>query len=515
MLIQVDALAIAAEREMARRKLAHFVRYRFKREKKPLLWNWHLDYICEHLEAVTLLQILRLLLNLPPRFLKSILATQCWPAWMIGNNNSPASSMVSASYAADLAFRDSRKTRDIIRSDWYADLFPDISFVKDTEAEWETQGGASRVAAGALGVVTGKGGAHLVGDDLLKPKDAMSEVVRENTNEWIGDTFYSRFNDPKTGTMTHIGQRLHERDPFGYLQELEKNPDGDKWVKVILPVEGPSKPTVYSFKKIFHLRRRGELLHEARFGAIQVLRYRAMLKDSYHGQYNQRPTRMEGGALRPRLFNQHDLSPEEIVRKWGLVPNIYLDLATKAKERIKDDPDYNVIEVWARDQMERLWLLWVWRLQCSLEKMANVLIDARKKWKPRYIKGEKIGLQHAFRSVLLGQSRLRKLGMLPLLDMSAAEDPIQKVIPFESALNGGIVNIPANQPWFGDLAGECRAWPKGRHDDMVVTAGYACNDLNETPAGVAPPGADPDYDPAAVLGEQLIEKSRKLGERSK
>lgn len=515
MLILVDMKAEAAEREMARRHLAHFVRYRFKREKKPLLWNWHLDYVCEHLEAVTLRQILRLIINIPPRFLKSIVASQCWPAWMIGRENDPRSSMVSASYAADLAFRDSRKTKELVRADWYTDLFPAVDLVKDTEAEWETSGGASRVAAGANGVVTGKGGDHLLGDDLLKPKDAGSEVVRENTNEWIGDTFYSRFNDIKTGTMTHIAQRLHERDPSGYLMELEGNPDADKWTKVILPIEGPSKPTVYHYGRVFHLRRRHELLHEARFGADQVKRYKAMLKTSYEGQYNQRPNKMEGGALRPRMLVRHQRTAEEIVKEWGLIPNIYLDLATKDKEVNKDDPDYNVIEVWARDQLQRLWLLFVWRLQCSMDVMARRLIDVRKKWKPRYIKGEKIGLQHSFRSVLTLQCKIKNIPMLPLLDMDASEDPVQKVIPFEGALNGGTVNIPGNTTWEHDYCAEMRAWPKGRHDDMIVTSGYACNDLDKTPPGDAPGKVDPEWDPGKVTGSQLLAEIEKRDAKKK
>lgn len=506
--------------ELAKISLAWFVKYRFAAEGRALLWNWHLDCICEHLEAVTTGQLSRLMINMPPRFLKTEVAAECWPAWMLGRDNSPKSSMVSASYSTSLAARASLRTLNMINRPWFRYLFPGIQMVKSTAVEWETTEGCSRVATGSGGTITGKGGDKLLGDDLLKPKDANSEIVRESVNEWQGETFHSRLNDPKVGAKVLIGQRVHERDPFGYLTELMKNPDAEQWTKLNLPLENiDGKPVVYRFaggsKPFTYIRKKNELLHPERLGERQVKQAKVLMRANFEGQYNQRPNKMEGGLLRPSLLVEVDKTPQAMIRDWGLTPLAYIDLAAKEKQRHKDDPDWTVIEIWARDQLQRKILLHVWRQQCSMNVAAGVLYDLRKTWGIRWVKGEKGPLQHAFRSQMLTTARLRKISSMGVLDFGESlGDKGLKVAPFEADLNAGIVVVPKAATWLPDYTAEMRSWPKGAHDDQVDLSGQACNDLDNWAGGEVPVPEDGPADPANVTGAAL-RKHRRQQEQQK
>lgn len=504
-------------RELARLSLAHFVRYRYHAQKKLIVWNWHLDYLCEILEAVTRRELRRTIINIPPRHLKSEVCGQAWPAWMIGRDDSPRSSMVSASYGADLALGDSAKTRGLLRADWYRGIFGNVAMGDlDTQKEWWTAKGATRVAAGTGGVVTGKGGDHLLADDLLKPEESNSELVREKANSWLGETFYSRFNDRNTGTLTVLAQRLHERDPCGYLLGLMKNPQADQFYHINLPLENiDGKPKVFSYGGFRYLRKADELLQPSRINAREVAAMKVVMRANFEGQYNQRPQKMEGGMLRPALLVRLKKDPISIARDLGLRLNIYIDLATKEKQTQKDDPDWSVIGVMGRDQMQRKHLLHLWRAQASMDVVARALLAIYDTYKKaglpiRFVKGEKIGLQHAFRAVMTSTCRLLHRGILPLHDMSVSADITQRLMPLEGTLNASQLVVPEDATWLPDYEAEMRSVPRGSHDDQMVMTSYGCNDLEESPPGEAP-AHHPDIPDDMVTGDMLL-RARKRAE---
>lgn len=466
-----EAKKEAAMREQARRRLSSFLRYRFHCEKKVLLWNWHIDYLCDVLEAVTLRQMRRIVINMPPRMLKSIIVSQTWHAWMIGREDGAMSCMLSAAATAKLAERDSRETRGILESAWYQKTFPRVKKgSKWTDNEWQTAGGATRNGAGAAGTITGFGGIHLLWDDLLLAPEANSETVREQRNQWLTETLPSRHNSPNIGTITGIQQRLHERDSTGFIKEKMKNPKFDQYEFICLPNEAPKKTTVEFRGKIYAQREAGELLFPEHLNRDSTESLKAGMSANYSGQYNQIPTKLEGGRLRPALLERSNLTPSQAMRDWGLIPTIFMDLATKAKETAKDDPDYSVIQVWARDQMMRRWLLYQWRKQAEHAEVAGALIAIKKAWKVGLCYAEKIGLQHTFRSTMRLKCQLMHVEYVHVLDaqMSASVDPITKVTPFLNALNSGIVIVPGAAPWLPEFEAEMRQWPKGAHDDQCL-----------------------------------------------
>jgi len=170
--------------------------------------NWHIVLICEYLMAVSLGIIKRLWINIPPRYMKSILVSILWPCWEWAALN-PSQSWVFASYGYDLSTAHSRKRRDIIESQWYQNRWPfRLRSDQNTQEDFANTLGGLMFATSIGGRVTGMGGNRLCIDDPTDPRRALSEVERERANEWYYDTFQSRLNDKINGTVVGIQQRL-------------------------------------------------------------------------------------------------------------------------------------------------------------------------------------------------------------------------------------------------------------------------------------------------------------------
>jgi predicted phage terminase large subunit-like protein len=508
--------ALALVNEMALRHLSWFIRLRFFHERRRLVWQPYLDVLCETMEAVAARELKRLIINMPPRSLKSETITQCWQAWLIARDDSARSSVVSASYAMSLAERDAIKTREIIRSQWFVDLAPTpIGFKRDTQCAWETMGGATRTAAGTDGPITGKGGDHLIVDDGLKPLDANSELVREKVNAWYGETLRSRLNDPDTGTITIPMQRLHERDLAGYLIEKQINPDADQWTHINLPLIAEKRTTITYGRGRSWTREIGDCLNPARWPEREVRALRAMMGPNFEGQYQQRPTKQQGGMLQPSKLLRVAAPAPAIAKRWGLTVSLYLDLATKAKQTVKDDPDWSVIAALARDQLDRVWILDIWRERVPMDETAKALLDMMTRWRVNTVSGEKIGLQHAFRSVLTLTCRLRRRSIPYLRDIDIQDkgDKVQKAGSFAGLLNIGLVGVPAEAPWLPVLETEMRTFPLGTHDDQVDAISLGCDDLQSIIQGEAP--AQHDRLKAGQIDGNLLALARKRAEQLK
>jgi predicted phage terminase large subunit-like protein len=499
-------------RDAARKRLACFVAFRYFITGQRILWNWHLDYLCDIFEAVYRRELRRVIINIPPRFLKSELIGQSFPAWMIGQDDSPRSSVLSAASTATLAVRDSRKTLDIVTSPWYKTLFPSVTIRKETEAEWETVGGASRNAAGAGGTITGRGAEHLVWDDIVQASDAMSETIREKANEWLGETFRNRLNDQKTGTITGIMQRLHERDPTGYLLEQQRHAGADQYFHVVLPNEAPRRIVVEFNGKIYAERNPGDLLHPERVGPKETAALKAAMRSNYEGQYNQNPIKMEGGHLDPRRILRLPGSGLEIKSRLGLTPVFYIDFAATERETQKDDPDYSCIEVWAKDQLGRLIILDCWRKQIAdYATLARTLIEMHRLWRPRFVKGERGALLNVFQPVL--QQQMAVMGhffpLEPLPGRKAGKS--ERSMTYQGILNAGMVAAPEDAPWMAVFEAEHRAFPFGAHDDTIDPALDAAADYHVLPRGEAPIVSPTD--PAIVLSDDIKRRIEEERER--
>src|SRR5580700_3546482 len=180
------------------------------------LTNWHIEVIAAKLTAVREGKIRRLIINLPPRHLKSLMASIALPAWCLGHD--PSAQILSVSYGQELADKLARDCRGIMMSPWYQRIFPTrLAPHRHAVQEFITTRQGYRLATSTGGVLTGRGADLILIDDPLKPEEALSKARRDATNDWYANTLYSRLNDKRRGAIVIIMQRLHEDDLVGHV----------------------------------------------------------------------------------------------------------------------------------------------------------------------------------------------------------------------------------------------------------------------------------------------------------
>lgn len=308
--------------EQCRRDLRVFIREAWPIvEPSPLVESFHLDAVADHLTALFRGDIRRLVINIPPRHAKSLLASVLWPAWCWLQQ--PSWRLLTASYSADLAIEHAVTTRDLVQSDWYAQLNRDprtgeplfrlrdpaadakrVRKLKD-RGEWYTNDKRGhRIAVGVKGGATGRGGDCAGVDDPHNPRETLSVAMRREALRWWDRTMSTRLNDPKNGRRFIIMQRLHERDLTGHV--LAKNLG---YCHLKIPAEYNPRTTVVSGLGWRDPRRiEGELISEERIDRPTLEALKIELGPiAAAGQLQQEPV-PEGGAL----FR------EGWIRRWGV-----------------------------------------------------------------------------------------------------------------------------------------------------------------------------------------------------
>jgi hypothetical protein len=179
--------------------------------------TWHVEAIAWRLERVRCSEIRRLIINMPPRSLKSIAASVAFPAFVLGHD--PSRRIICVSYSGDLAKKHANDFRVVLESPWYRSAFPNtrIGPFKNSEIEIELTARGFRLATSVGGTLTGRGGDIIVIDDPLKPDDALSEAKRSAANQWFTNTLLSRLDDKRTGAIVVVMQRVHIDDLTGFL----------------------------------------------------------------------------------------------------------------------------------------------------------------------------------------------------------------------------------------------------------------------------------------------------------
>ena len=291
---------------LAEKKLVEFVKqtWHILEPKTMYIHGWHIDAICDYLEAVTLGQIKRLIINIPPRHMKSLLVSVFWPCWTWIRK--PETRYLYSSYASDLSTRDSLKCRHLIDSMWYKRrwgdnfrLLPD----QNQKNRFENDKTGYRLATSVGGSNTGEGADILVEDDPNNIKDIESDVIRNEVNRWESEVMSSRYNNPRTGAKVIVQQRSNENDVTGYVLSKNRN-----YTVLCLPAryEGNKvKTTVMMNGEIFKDPRTtlGERLWPEQFDEEALLDLeREAGSYAWAGQYQQNPSPRGGGMFKVDKF---------------------------------------------------------------------------------------------------------------------------------------------------------------------------------------------------------------------
>jgi len=337
MSVRSAGLDLAEYEALLRADLAGFAERAFCElyPQTDFLANWHHRVIAAKLVAVYEGRIRRLIINVPPRYLKSHLASVTFPAWCLGRR--PSLQFLCVSYAQDLADKLSRDCRRIMTSDWYRRLFPTrLSPERQAVSEFETTRQGCRLATSVGGVLTGRGADMIIIDDPLKPEEALSQAQRRAANEWFDHTLYSRLNDKQDGAIIVIMHRLHEDDLVGHVQAQED------WEVVRFPAIAEEDEIhcidTLAGPRVF-MRQLGEALHPEREPLPMLEQIRKTIGEyNFAGQYQQAPAPLGGGLVKAAWFRQYapDALPEKferIVQSAGTPPARRASSAISASAR--------------------------------------------------------------------------------------------------------------------------------------------------------------------------------------
>ncbi|MBZ5601561.1 MAG: phage terminase large subunit [Acidobacteriia bacterium] len=479
---------VKVEREVAARSLGQFVRRASSVVEPftPFVPGWHIDAIVDHLEAVSRGEIRNLLINVPPRHMKSLLVSVFWPAWEWIRY--PERRWLFSSYAAQLSIRDSVKCRRLIESSWYRALWGHVFKLtgdQNAKSRFDNDRSGYRLATSVGGSVTGEGGDRIVCDDPHKVDEVESDGVRKASIDWWDIAMSTRVNDPKTSSKVVVMQRCHQQDLSGHLLEQ------GGFEHLCLPAEYEGSKHVTSIGFSDPRTANSELLWPQRFGTGEIADLkRALGSYASAGQLQQRPSPAEGGMIKRHWFrfwqkpganlpavlvrlpdgSQHWVVAEEI----GFVE----DQAQSWDCSFKDleTSDYVVGQVWGRIGARFLLLDQIReRMDCpSTVKSVHQMSTRWPGCAAKLIEDKANG--SAVIQMLSNQ--------IPgIIAVNPSGGKIARASAISPLVEAGNVYLPHPQmfPWVQDLIEECAAFPNAAHDDQVDAMTQVLLRWNATP----------------------------------
>ena len=452
------------------RTLAGFVReaWHVLEPSNPYIHGWHVDAICEHLTAITNGEINRLLINVPPGTMKSLLAGVFWPAWEWGPMDRPATRIIGSSYSEDYAKRDNRRMRDLVTSEWFQSLWP-TELVRAGEMAFSNTATGFRQGI-PFSRLTGGRGDRVIIDDPHSVDGAESEAERNATIRTFRESVPTRLNSPEHSAIVVIMQRLHEQDVSGTILSL-----GLGYEHLMLPMEfEPDRRcgTSIGFKDPRSFD--GELLFPERFPREVVERDKVpMGAYAVAGQFQQRPTPRSGGMFQRGDFEVVDTLPAKIrrrVRAWDFA-------ASKAKPGKQPD--------------------WTVGLRMAYADGVFYIDDVvRGRWSPSEVErtlrntasqdGPAVSIRMPQDPGAAGkadaETKVRLLAGYPVTAKPVTGDKATRARPASAQAEAGNVKL-LRGPWNEAFLDEVCSFPNATFDDQVDAFADALNELALGSAG--------------------------------
>lgn len=429
--------------------------------------SWHIEVMAEELERCRRGESKRLIVNLPPRSLKSHCASVAFVAWLLGHN--PSAQIICASYAQDLADKHAIDCRALMSSGFYQEIFPTrLSPEKRAVADFLTTARGCRKATSVGGVLTGRGADFIIVDDPLQPDKALSDARRNSVNDWYDNTLCSRLNHKLTGCIVIVMQRLHEDDLVGHVLDIERRQSCDiepKWKLLRFPAiaEQDESHEVRRLNRTFtYGRRAGEALHPER-EPLEVLEQLRETQGEYNfaGQYQQSPAPLGGGLVKRAWFRSYtsDDRPDPfdfVFQSW--------DTANKASEL----SDYSVCTTWGVKK-KSLYLLHVLRRKMEYPELKRQVRAHAMEWAPKnvLIEDKASGTQ-------LAQELIQE-GMHSLTRCQSKLEKVMRLHTVTSMIENGLVHLPEKASWLAQYLHELVTFPNGKHDDQTDSTSQALN----------------------------------------
>lgn len=411
-------------------------------EFKP---NWHIDAMAHKVGQVASGEVKRLIITVPPRHLKSIIASVALPAWHLGHN--PSERVVCVSYSAELAKTHSDDFRRVVTDPIYQAVFPRMVLARDTDSEIHTTLRGRRYATSIGGTLTGRGGNLIIIDDPLKPSDALSDVSRERVIEWYRSTLVTRPDDKQAARIMVVMQRIHVEDLVGYLTENEAG-----FEVLSLPSIAQSPSTFELGGGRTHVRETADLLHPAHEPA-EVLREikKSMGSMLFSAQYQQAPEPPGGKIIKRKMLRYYSAverrPTDRVVLSW--------DIALSEKEAA----DYSACVV-LLNRGDLYFVLEVIRGKFPFDKLKDKIVEVKERY------GSKASLVIEDSGISYGLIQSLRERHINVVDYKPKGDKQERLISQIDLFEGGSVLLPKDAPWLEAFVSELLSFP-GRHDDQV------------------------------------------------
>ena len=430
--------AVAERQEKAQNDFLSFVKVVWP----EFIQGHHHKVYAEKLDRVARGELKRLIVNMPPRHTKSEFASHLFPAYFMGRN--PKAKLIQTTHTGELSIRFGRKTKNLLESDEYAEIFPGVRLAADSKAagRWESNHGGEYFAAGVGGAITGRGADLLIIDDPHSEQDALSPTVLDGHYEWY--TSGPRQRLQPGGAIVLVMTRWSIKDLTSrLLQAQAKEPMADQWEIVEFPAVLNDKPMWGNFWNMKDLNKVK--------ASIPVSKWQA--------QWMQNPVAEEGALIKREWW-----------KKWEKekIPDLqYIIQSYDTAFSKKDSADYSAITTWGvftpdDDSKPCVILLDAKRGRWNFPELKEMAKKEYKYWEPELI------LIEAKASGLPLTHELQKAG-IPVINFtpSKGNDKHSRVNSVAPIFESGAVYAPVDRRWAEEVIEECAAFPFGDHDDYV------------------------------------------------
>lgn len=421
--------------------------FNFLNPSAQFYYNWHIDLIAEYLRNVEKGNIKRLIINIPPRCLKSVTASIAWSTWLLGQK--PERRILTASYSQSISTKFSLDSRFIIESNWYRNLYPKtkISNKQNQKNKFLTTKHGFRLATSVGGSVTGEGGDFLILDDPHNPAHIHSKKRRENVINWFLDTFSTRLNDRKKGAIIIIMQRLHEHDLTGFL--LKNQPK--EWHFLEIPLISDHE-RIFSVGNFEHKMKQNEILNDKFFDnkTIQSL-VNSVGVANFEAQYLQNPKKASCSIISEDSFYYYEKIPKQfemIIQSW--------DTAVK----ISENSDYSACTCWGVLD-NKYYLIEILNQKLEYPSLKSNICNMYNKYLP-----QKLLIEDKSSGQAIIQD-LKNHGIKNIIPCIPIKDKVSRFACIIDLFESGQVLLPKYSADLSFIKNNLLEFPNSKHDDIV------------------------------------------------
>lgn len=451
----------------------------------------YIELLASKLEKCRTGETKRLIINLPPRTLKSHATSVAYPAWLLGHD--PSKQIICASYGQDLADKHARDNRTVMNSGFYRSLFPVtlLSQSKNAVDDFMTTEQGFRMATSVGGVLTGRGADVIILDDVMKPDDALSETRRKATNDWYSNTLLSRLNSKKDGVIIIVMQRLHLDDLVGEVT------DHETWEILSLPaiaerdenylIENP-------IKNSFYTRKAGEALHPERDSVETYQDIRQTVGEyNFQSQYQQNPASRDGGLIKKEWIRYYSLAEKPHQFSWTFQS---WDTASKAEEV----NNFSVCTTWGVVDMN-CYLIDVFRKRLIFPDLKRAVIEQYEKFHPFKVLIEEQASGIALIQALEAEFHYFVEAYKP----QPGSDKYMRLSAQSLKFENGNVYLPKEEEWLDEYVRELCGFPGCKYNDQVDSTSQALDVMTNYQFSATTPRAQPPvYNPWVLWQNQHL-----------